>query len=160
MDTYRVADPSCHPRFARLLIWPPSEMTKSRTCHLKKWQSHELATTTLTRVGDCHFHHGLSHFRGRPVKDYCVFSGFWRIGKIGGGKKDQPPCTTSGNCQIEIRSTLVLPSRKSDHKISKSDYFLPKIRPKAVPKSLFPRSKLDLFQKINSNVWHGNFNFF
>ena len=22
------------------------------------------------------------------------FSGFWHIGKIGGGKKDQPPCTT------------------------------------------------------------------
>ena len=42
---YRVSDPSCHPKISlcariqkknRVLNWPPSEMTKSRTCHPKK----------------------------------------------------------------------------------------------------------------------------
>ena len=98
-----MADPSCHPNFPyvlesrknRVLNWPPSEMTKSRTCHLKKWQSPELATLKLTRVGDS------AIFWGWQVMDIVIseggqfralfFSGFWHIGKIGGGKKDQPP---------------------------------------------------------------------
>ena len=79
----------------KVLNWPPSEMTKSRTCHPKKWQSPELATLKLTRVGDS------AIFWGWQVMDIVIseggqfrtlfFSGLWHIGKIGGGKKDQPP---------------------------------------------------------------------
>ena len=55
----------------------------------------------------------------------------------------------------------MLPSRKSDKEISKSDFyqtiFLPKIRPKADPNSQFLRSKSDLFQKPNSDNRQINF---
>ena len=82
----------------RVLIWPPSEMTKSRTCHPKIGQSPELTTPKLTRVGDS------AIVLGRQVMDLVISeagqfrtlffssSGFWDIGNIGGGKKDQPPC--------------------------------------------------------------------
>ena len=44
-------------------------------------------------------------------------------------------------CTMYLAFTAVLPSRKSDQEISKSDFyqtiFLPKIRPKADPNSLF-----------------------
>ena len=79
----------------KVLNWPPPEMTKSRTCHPKKLQSPELATLKLTRVGDS------AIFWGWQVMDIVIseggqfrtlfFSGFWHIGTIGGGKKDQPP---------------------------------------------------------------------
>ena len=35
---------------------------------------------------------GLNHFRGWLVQN-SFFSGFWHIGKFGGGKKDETPCT-------------------------------------------------------------------
>ena len=70
-------------------------MTKSRTCHTQK-MSTELATPKLTRVGDS------AIFWGWQVLDLVIsevglfrtlfYSGFWHIGKFGGGKKDQPPC--------------------------------------------------------------------
>ena len=54
---------------------------------------------------------GLCHFLGWQVQDLVIseggqirtllFSGFWHIGKIGGGKKDQPPCI------IEVKIRLV-----------------------------------------------------
>ena len=63
----------------------------------KKWQSPELATLKLTRVGDS------AIFGGGKSWTYVIsergqfrtlfFSGFWHIGKFGGGKKDQTPCT-------------------------------------------------------------------
>jgi hypothetical protein len=61
-----------------------------------------------------------------------------------------------------VRGTMsVLPSRKLDHEISKSDVyqniFLPIIRPKGYPISLFWRSKSDLFQKLYSNIEQSNF---
>ena len=60
-----------------------------------------------------------------------------------------------------FRIIAVLQSRKSDHDVSKSDFyqtiFLSKIRPKADPNSLFFRSKSDLFQKPSSDMKHRNF---
>ena len=59
-------------------------------------------------------------------------------------------------CEYKSRNTAVLPSRKSDKEISKSDFyqiiFLPKIRPKADPNLLFLTSKSDLFKKPNSDI--------
>ena len=65
----------------------------------KKWQSPGLATPKLTRVGDSDI------FWGWQVLDSAIFwggqfrtlffSGFWHIGKLGGGKKDQTPCMFS-----------------------------------------------------------------
>ena len=84
---YRVADPSCHPQISlcaiiqkknRVLNWPPSEMTKSRTCHPKKMaESPALVTLGVASSGLCHFlgmaSHGLCHFRGWPVQDSVFF---------------------------------------------------------------------------------------
>jgi hypothetical protein len=60
-----------------------------------------------------------------------------------------------------LKGCAVLPSRKSDQEISKTDFyqtiFLPKIRPKADPNSLYSRSKSDLFQKLNSDNRQINF---
>ena len=42
--------PMRQPRKNWVLYWPPSEMTKSRTCLPQKWQGPELATPKLTRV--------------------------------------------------------------------------------------------------------------
>ena len=60
--------------------------------------------------------------------------------------------------QIRISASVteaVLPSRKSDKEISKSDFyqtiFQSKIKPKADPNSQFLRSKSDFFQKPNSD---------
>ena len=79
----------------RVLIWPPPEMAKSRTCHPKNGRVQNLPSLNSPELGTLQFlgvaSHGLSHFRGWPVRDSGFFSGFWHTGKIGGGKKDQPP---------------------------------------------------------------------
>ena len=98
---YRVADPSCHPQFspfARI-----QKKTESWTGHPLKWLSPWLATPqkmaesqTLLSLGVASS--GLCNFLGWQVISESgqirtrFFSGFWHIGKIGGGKKDQPPC--------------------------------------------------------------------
>ena len=55
----------------------------------------------------------------------------------------------------------VLPGRKSDQEVSKSDFyqtvFLTKIRSKADPNLPFLRSRSDLFQKRTSQIKHRNF---
>ena len=54
-----------------------------------------------------------------------------------------------------LRAMAVLPSRKSDQEISKSDYyptiFLPKIRPKEDP-NLLIGIQIRLVQKLNSDI--------
>jgi hypothetical protein len=35
---------------------------------------------------------GLCQFWWWPVQDSVIFAGFWHIGKLGGGKKDETPC--------------------------------------------------------------------
>ena len=76
---------------ARIINWPPSEKTKSR-------QSPEFVPSKLTRVGDSASFWWWqvldSYFLGVASLGLCFFSGFWHIGKFGGGKKDQTPCTT------------------------------------------------------------------
>ena len=56
----------------------------------------------------------------------------------------------------------VLPSRKSDQEISKSDFyqtiFLPKNQNKSGSKLAILRSKSDFFPKINSDIRQINFN--
>ena len=75
-NTYRVADPSCHPQISlcariqkktRVLNWPPSEMTKSRICHPKQMAE----SPTLVTLGVASS--GLCHFRGWPVQDSVFF---------------------------------------------------------------------------------------
>ena len=57
--------PMCqNPEKNRVLNWPPSEMTKSRTCHPKKMEESPILVTL----------------------------GVASSGKFGSGKKDQPPC--------------------------------------------------------------------
>ena len=79
------------PELATPKKWPCPGLATS-----KKWQSPTMVSLGVTSPGLCHFlgvaSPGHSHFRGWPVLDSVFFSGFWHIGKFGGGKKDQPPC--------------------------------------------------------------------
>ena len=100
---YRVSDSSCHPQTSlcqnpekyRVLNWPPSEITKSRTCHPPKMaESPTLVSLGVASSGHCHFWGwqvlDLVFSRGGQFRTF--FSGFWHIGKFWGGKKDQTPC--------------------------------------------------------------------
>ena len=83
-----------------VLNWPPSEKTKSRTCHPQKCPRMS-QTLVILGVASSRLYHflwvaspWLSHFRGWPFQNSVVFFyGFWHIGKFGGGKKDESPCT-------------------------------------------------------------------
>ena len=83
-------------------------------------------------------------------------------------EKERMPCIllfialhcTALHCTA-LHCTALVPSRKSDQEISKSDFhqtiILPKIRPIADPNLLFMRSKSDYFQNLNYNIKHRKF---
>ena len=91
---YRVADPSCHPQISlctriqeknRVLNWPPSKMTTSRTCHPKKMA--ESTTVVNSEVANC----GLSHFKGWPVQDSVFFLDSCTQGNLGVARRISHP---------------------------------------------------------------------
>ena len=99
---YRVSRNSCHPLICkngeknRVLKWPPSEMTESRTCHFQK----------LSESTACHQSFGLCHFWRWKFLDSDISEGgqfrtlfFLSIlehRKNGGGKNSRTPYS----CQI------------------------------------------------------------
>ena len=96
-------DPSCHPQIsqcARIQKKQRRELAtpkNGRDQNLPPLNSPELGTLPFLGVASPE----LSHFRGWPVQDSCFFSGFWHIGKFGGGKKDQTPCTKGQKLFLE-----------------------------------------------------------
>ena len=88
---YRVTHPSCHPQKPETRNKQSPELATPK----KITGSPTLVSLEVASSGLCHFlvvaSPRLHHFRGWPVQ-HSVFSGFWHIGKFGGGKKDGSPC--------------------------------------------------------------------
>ena len=84
---YRVGRYSCHPLISlcatmeknnRVLNWPPSEMTESRSCHSQKLAEYRtVVNLEVASSGLCHLlrvaSYGLCHLMGWPAQDSVVF---------------------------------------------------------------------------------------
>ena len=111
INIYRVSDLSCHPQIPpnipmcqnpekKVLNWPPSEVTRSRTCHLQKMcQNPEEKNKVLnwppsevTRSRTCHpkkmAKSSICHPQKMAVSNTGEFRGgkFWSLPFFGGGK--------------------------------------------------------------------------
>ena len=87
---YRVTHPSCHPQKPETRSKQSPELATPK----KITGSPTLVSLEVASSGLCHFlvvaSPRLHHFRGWPVQ-HSVFSGFWHIGKFGGGKNQICP---------------------------------------------------------------------
>ena len=97
IPSYWVNCYSCHPLMCqngaryRVLNWPPSEMTKSKTCHpppFGEFRGGKLWTLPFLGVTSP----GLCHFREWPVQKSFFLSPIWHIRKLWGGKNSDSPC--------------------------------------------------------------------
>ena len=90
--------PICqNPEKNRVLNWPPPKMVESRTWHPQKMAFQNLPPPHTNVLDSVFFLGGkfwtLLFLYAGPVLDSVIFAGFWHKGNLGGGKKDEAPCT-------------------------------------------------------------------